>query len=70
MKVFEMISRRIDVMLAFDIETTGLDGSKHDVTVVCTEDYHTGKRVAYEFDKVRYNSTILPYGQVTFHKRR
>ena len=40
-------------MLAFDIETTGLDGNKNDVTVVCTEDYHTGKRVAYEFDKIR-----------------
>ena len=40
-------------MLAFDIETTGLDGNKHDVTVVCTEDYHTGTRVAYEFDKIR-----------------
>jgi hypothetical protein len=40
-------------MLAFDIETTGLEGSKHDVTVVCTEDYHTGERIAYEFDRVR-----------------
>lgn len=40
-------------MLAFDIETTGLDGKKHDVTVVCTEDYHTGERIAYEFDRVR-----------------
>ena len=53
MKVFEMIHNSIHLMLAFDIETTGLDGSKHDVTVVCTEDYHTGKRVAYEFDKIR-----------------
>lgn len=41
------------LMLAFDIETTGLEGSKHDVTVVCTEDYHTGERIAYEFDRVR-----------------
>ena len=40
-------------MLAFDIETTGLDGHKHDVTVVCTEDYHTGERIAYEFDRVK-----------------
>ena len=31
------------LMLAFDIETTGLEGSKHDVTVVCTEDYHTAR---------------------------
>ena len=40
-------------MLAFDIETTGLDGSKHLVTVVSTEDYHTGERISYEFDRVR-----------------
>ena len=41
------------VMLAFDIETTGLDGHKHDVTVVCTEDFHTGERIAYEFDRIK-----------------
>jgi len=40
-------------MLAFDIETTSLDGSRHLVTVVCTEDYHTGERISYEFDRVR-----------------
>jgi len=40
-------------MLAFDIETTGLDGHKHDVTVVCTEDFHTGERIAYEFDRIK-----------------
>jgi hypothetical protein len=40
-------------MLAFDIETTGLDFAKCVVTVVCTEDFHTGERHAYEFARVR-----------------
>jgi hypothetical protein len=40
-------------MLAFDIETTGLDPSSSVVTVVCTEDFHTGERRAYEFGRVR-----------------
>lgn len=40
-------------MLAFDIETTGLDFSKNVVTVVCTQDFHTGERRAYEFGRVR-----------------
>lgn len=40
-------------MLAFDIETTGLDPRTSVVTVVCTEDFHTGERRAYEFGRVR-----------------
>jgi hypothetical protein len=40
-------------MLAFDIETTGLDPAKCVVTVVCTEDYLTGEQRAYEFARVR-----------------
>lgn len=40
-------------MLAFDIETTGLDPSNSVVTVVCTEDFRTGERRAYEFGRVR-----------------
>ena len=40
-------------MLAFDIETTGLDPDHSLVTVVCTEDFATGERRAYEFARVR-----------------
>ena len=40
-------------MLAFDIETTGLDPATHLVTVVCTQDLKTGERVAYEFARMR-----------------
>ena len=40
-------------MLAFDIETTGLDPADSVVTVVCTQNYHTGERCAYEFARVR-----------------
>ena len=39
-------------MFAFDIETTGLDLHLCQVTVVCTEDFHTGERRAYEFGRV------------------
>ena len=40
-------------MLAFDIETTGLNPRKSVVTVVCTEDFFTGKRKAYEFARIQ-----------------
>ena len=40
-------------MLAFDIETTGLDPASSVVTVVCTEDFRTGERCAYEFARVK-----------------
>ena len=36
-------------MLCFDIETTGLDANRCKVTVVCTEDFVSGVRTAYEF---------------------
>jgi hypothetical protein len=39
-------------MLALDIETTGLDPASSVVTVVCTQDFHTGERRAYEFGRV------------------
>ena len=42
-------------MLAFDIETKGLDAGKHDVTVVCTQNFYTNERKAYEFAKVKAN---------------
>ena len=51
-------------MLAFDIETTGLDPNCSRVTVVCTECFHTGEKVAYEFERVsfeephNYNSLV------------
>jgi len=40
-------------MLAFDIETTGLDPKDCVVTVVCTQDFETGERRAYEFGRMR-----------------
>lgn len=40
-------------MLAFDIETTGLDPGKCVVTIVSTEDYKTGETKHYEFSRVR-----------------
>ena len=40
-------------MLAFDIETQGLDARRHAVTVVSTEDFATGARRNYEFARVR-----------------
>ena len=40
-------------MLTFDIETTGLDPAISVVTVVCTKDFRTGERRAYEFGRVR-----------------
>ena len=36
-------------MLCFDIETTGLDPRTSSITVVCTEDFATGKQTTYEF---------------------
>ena len=37
-------------MLAFDIETTGLSAIQgHKITVICTEDYNTREKKAYEF---------------------
>lgn len=40
-------------MLVFDIETTGLNPDKCTVTVVCTQDYHTGEKCVYEFARTQ-----------------
>lgn len=40
-------------MLVFDIETTGLGPACAQITLVCTEDFHTGERKAYEFARVK-----------------
>lgn len=37
------------MLLFFDIETTGLDGSRDEVTMICTQDYATGERKSYNF---------------------
>lgn len=47
-------------MLAFDIETTGLSALNGDViTVICTEDYHTRQKHAYEFARHRNSPDTL-----------
>lgn len=50
--------RRVCVcnMLAFDIETTGLDPRKCVVTCVCVQDFHSGQKYNFEFAKVRHES--------------
>lgn len=40
-------------MLVFDIETTGLDKHHCVITLICTEDFATGHRRAYEFARCR-----------------
>ena len=35
--------------LCFDIETTGLDATRDEVTMICTEDLATGERKSYNF---------------------
>ena len=40
-------------MLAFDIETTGLNKRDCVITVVCAEDFFSGRRYSYEFSKTR-----------------
>lgn len=40
-------------MLVFDIETTGLDKHHCQITLICTEDFATGQRHAYEFARCR-----------------
>jgi hypothetical protein len=40
-------------MLAFDIETRGLKAGRDDITIVCTEDYFTGEKKAYEFARLK-----------------
>lgn len=43
-------------MLAFDIETTGLDPRYAVVTCICAEDFHTGARYAFEYARIRKES--------------
>ena len=35
--------------LCFDIETTGLDAKRDEVTMICTEDLVTAERKSYKF---------------------
>lgn len=44
---------RTPSMLAFDIETMGLKAGRDDITIVCTEDFFTGEKIAYEFRKLK-----------------
>jgi hypothetical protein len=43
-------------MLAFDIETLGLNPQIHDVTCVCAEDFHTGRKYVFEYARVKKES--------------
>ena len=36
-------------LLCFDIETTGLDAARDEVTMICTQDVRTGTRKSYNF---------------------
>lgn len=45
-------------MLVLDIETTGLDPEKHEVTVVCTEDFNTGQKKTYNFARLEMDDDI------------
>ena len=45
-------------MLAFDIETLGLKAGRDDITIVCTEDYFTGEKKAYEFARLKSEGDI------------
>lgn len=48
-------------MLAFDIETTGLKPGRDKITIVCTEDFATGRRKAYEFGRLEAAGDIDGY---------
>lgn len=39
----------LSMLLCFDIETTGLDASRDEVTMVCSQDLETGERKSYNF---------------------
>lgn len=45
-------------MLSFDIETLGLKPGRDDITIVCTEDYFTGEKKAYEFARFKSEGDI------------
>ena len=42
-------------LLCFDIETTGLDAARDEVTMICTQDVQTGTRKSYNFGVLSHN---------------
>lgn len=48
-------------MLAFDIETMGLKAGRDDITIVCTENFFTREKKAYEFGKLKAEMKIEEY---------
>ncbi len=42
-------------LLCFDIETTGLDAARDEVTMICTQDVRTGALKSYNFGVLRHN---------------
>jgi DNA polymerase III alpha subunit (gram-positive type) len=42
-------------VLCFDIETTGLDAARDEVTMICTQDVRTGARKSYNFGVLSHN---------------
>jgi DNA polymerase III alpha subunit (gram-positive type) len=42
-------------VFCFDIETTGLDAARDEVTMICTQDVQTGARKSYNFDVLSHN---------------
>ena len=48
-------------MLTFDIETKGLKAGRDAITIVCTEDYFTGEKKAYEFEKLLVTGDVEGY---------
>ncbi len=42
-------------ILCFDIETTGLDATRDEVTMICTQDVQTGERKSYNFGVLSHN---------------
>ena len=42
-------------LLCFDIETTGLDAGRDEVTMICTQDVETGDRKSYNFGVLSHN---------------
>lgn len=57
-------------MLAFDIETMGLDARRHAVTVVCTEDFHSGIKKSYAFARLRWeHARALQFAHKTMQEQ-
>lgn len=48
-------------MLAFDIETTGLKPGRDKITIVCTEDFQTGRQTSYEFGRLEAAGDVDGY---------